>query len=409
MKALQFGFSIPRYLLGKVLGHRFPRILWSRFASLQYTDAPEPQLPWGEWVKIAVHLGGICGSDLHLLFLDDSPSLSPFASFPFIPGHEIVGTVVEVGPEAGEIKPGERVAVDPLLPCAARGLELCQACSRGDFNLCTRFTDGRLSPGILIGGCRDTGGGWGPYVVAHKSQVLKVPPTVTDENAVMVDPLAISIHAVVRHPPGDADTVLVIGGGVIGICVIAALRALGFRGRIVVLAKYPYQAKTAQAYGANETILLQRGDGHYDALADVLGGRLLQPVLGKRVVVGGADVTYECVGTGRSIDDALRLTRSRGKVVLVGLAAIPKGVDWTFIWLHELQVLGTINGALETLQGQRQKAHEIALDLLAQGKVDLSPLVTHRFPLDAYPEAFSTATGKSRNRVFKVVFQHVHA
>jgi threonine dehydrogenase-like Zn-dependent dehydrogenase len=407
MKALQFTFSIPRYLLGKALGHRFPRVLWSRFASLQYTDVPEPRLPGEEWVKIAVHLGGICGSDLHLLFLDDSPSLSPFASFPFIPGHEIVGTVTEAGPLARDFTPGERVVVDPLLPCAARGLELCEACSRGDFNLCTRFTDGRLSPGILIGGCRDTGGGWGPYVVAHRTQVLKVPPGVDDANAVMVDPLAISLHAVLRHPPGDGETVLVIGGGVIGICIIAALRALGFRGRIVTLVKYPYQGEAARAYGADASILLQRGDGHYEPLAEVLGGRLLRPVLGKRVLIGGADVTYECVGTGRSIDDALRLTRSRGKVVLVGLAAIPKGVDWTFIWLQELQVLGTINGALETFQGQRRKAHEIALHLLSQGTVNLAPLVTHQFPLEAYPEAFATATGKGRGKVFKVAFRHL--
>jgi threonine dehydrogenase-like Zn-dependent dehydrogenase len=232
---------------------------------------------------------------------------------------------------------------------------------------------------------------------------------VDDANAVMVDPLAISLHAVLRHPPGDGETVLVIGGGVIGICIIAALRALGFRGRIVTLVKYPYQGEAARAYGADASILLQRGDGHYEPLAEVLGGRLLRPVLGKRVLIGGADVTYECVGTGRSIDDALRLTRSRGKVVLVGLAAIPKGVDWTFIWLQELQVLGTINGALETFQGQRRKAHEIALHLLSQGTVNLAPLVTHQFPLEAYPEAFATATGKGRGKVFKVAFRHLSA
>ena len=173
---------------------------------------------------------------------------------------------------------------------------------------------------------------------------------------------------------------------------------------MIALVKHPFQGEMAKRLGANEVVHLGRGDAHFDAIARLTGATLRRPMLGKRVMIGGVDMAMECVGAGRSIDDALRLTRPGGRVILLGLASIPRGVDWTPIWLKELQVTGSYIYGVENWQGRRVRTMDLALEWMGQGKVDLSPLVTHRFPLDAYPQALETAMGKAESKAFKVAF-----
>ncbi|MFW5437992.1 zinc-dependent alcohol dehydrogenase [Paenibacillus apiarius] len=406
MKAIQFNVGIPQYAVCKAIGPLLPSIYLGRFSCLRYRNVPEPSLPDEEWVKVKVKYGGICGSDLNLIFLHDSPAASPFASFPFTIGHEVVGVIEEVGQRVSGIKAGERVVVDPILSCIARGFqEPCPACRRGDLSLCERMTSGNISPGLLIGACRDTGGSWSPYLVAHHSQILKVPAKVSDRNAIMTDPFATALHAIMRDPPGDNDTVLIIGAGVIGICVLAALRALGFSNRIIVLAKHPFQIEMARLYGASEIFQLTSGSDCYEQLAQLLGAKVLTPLFGKPVIQGGADITYECVGKDRSIDDALRFTKSGGKVKLLGVASFPRGVDWTPIWLNELEIKGSFAVSTEESGEKRTRTYALALDLMNSGKIDLDPLVTHHFPLDQYRNAIATASGKGKSKAMKVVFE----
>jgi len=403
MKAIQFVHSIPRYLLSKAIGAFYPPIFWSRLSCLKYREVAEPSLPDEDWVKVRVRYGGICGSDMGLIFLHTSPSLSALTSFPFTLGHENLGTIAELGAGVHGFEVGERMVVDPTLSCQARGFaDLCPACRRGDTNLCQRFTEGNISPGLLIGSCRQTGGSWSPFFVAHKSRLFKVPPSVDDENGVMVEPFAVALHAVMRNFPGDDETVLVVGSGVIGLCVVAALRALGSRARVIALAKHPFQAEMARRYGADEAIRPVKG--YYHELAEMLGAALRKPIMGKPVVIGGADLVFDCVGSGASIDDALRFARSGGKVVLVGLAALPKGVDWTPIWLNELQVRGSYTYGLESYQGRRMHTFQVALNLMAEGGVDLAPLVTHKFKLEDYRRALAAVARKGRSGVIKAVF-----
>ncbi len=408
MRALVFNFSIPRWIVAKALGTVHPSAFHGRFSLLGYREIPEPSLPGGDWVKVRVRLGGICGSDLDVIHLHSDPrqAVSPFASFPFVVGHENVGTIVETGPAVAGLAIGERVTVEPVLPCIARGLsELCAYCVAGQYNLCLRFADGHLQPGLMLGVCASTGGSWGEVFVAHRSQVFSVSDGVSDENALMAEPMATTLHAMIKSPPADAATVLVIGGGVIGSCTIAALRAMGSTARIIALVKYPFQGDMARGLGADQVVFLGRGDAHYDAIADLTGGKLLRPLLGKRVLMGGADFTVECVGRSRSIDDALRLTKAGGRVVILGQAALPSGVDWTSMWLKELHVTGSVFYAFEHWQGRRVKTMEIILDWMRQGRLDLSPLVTHRFPLRDYARALRTASGKANSRACKVAFQ----
>jgi len=401
MKALQFDNSIPRYLLSKTLGRLFPSIYWSCLGCLRYREVEEPRLPGPDWVRVRTRYGGICGSDLHTITLHDSPSLSAYASFPFTLGHENAGIISEVGPAVEGFAVGERVVVEPLLGCAARGFDdPCPSCARGDVGTCERLTEGVIAAGTMTGFCASTGGSWSPSFIAHHSQLVRLPQGVNDENAAMCEPFAVALRAVLRNPPPKGGRVLVLGAGVIGLCVVAALRALGHENTVFVVAKHPFQTKWATSYGADHTV--QPGDEAM--LARLLSARLHHPIMGKPMVSGGAEVAYECTGNEDSLQTAIRFTRGGGTAVILGLAAIPKTVDWSSIWLKEITLQGSYTYGLETWEGQKIRTFQLALDLMAQGKVDLAPLVTHRFRLEEYRRALTMASHKSRHRMVKAVF-----
>jgi threonine dehydrogenase-like Zn-dependent dehydrogenase len=159
MKAIQLIVSIPRYLLTKAVGAVYPPVFWGPLAMLRYREVPEPALPGPQWVKIKTGYGGICGSDMHTIFLKDSLALMAFVYTPVTLGHENVGIIAEVGDQVEGFAPGDRVVADPLLPCTTRGFEeLCEFCQQDEFSLCQNFAEGDLAPGLSIGACHDTGG-----------------------------------------------------------------------------------------------------------------------------------------------------------------------------------------------------------------------------------------------------------
>lgn len=405
MKAIRFNASVPRYALGLAGQKITPSILWNGLSCTAMHDIPEPPLPNDEWVRIKTRYGGICGTDTGTMHLHTSPYLSPFTSFPFTFGHENVGTIAEVGSQAGDFKIGERVVVDPMLWCKPRGFkELCRFCARGETNLCERFRLGIIAPGVATGFCHDTGGSWSDSFVAHSAQVYRVPDNVSDENAVLAEPFVIGLHAVLQYPPHAEDTVMVMGAGVIGLLTLAALRATGSQAKVWVVARYGFQADAARKLGATEII-----DGKADYAAEIAkrtGGEMIKPVIGKRVLSGGGvDFAYECVGNDDSIDDALRLTRNRGKVVLVGVPGITKNVDWTPIFAKELDVVASYNSNhAEPFRGEKRSAFAIGLEMMRSG-LDLSWLVTHKFKLQDYAHAFELLEKRGTSKAIKAVFE----
>ena len=386
------------------MGRLYRPALWGPLSCIRLAEVPVPRLLGDDWVRVRVRYGGICGSDMNIITLHDSPSTAPFASFPFTFGHENVGIIDEAGPGVSGFEPGQRVVVDPVLSCEVRGFrEPCSACRRGDLSQCQRFREGRLAPGFITGTCRDTGGSWSPYLLAHRSQLIPVPDSVSDEAAVMIEPFACALHPVLRYPPGDEQTVLVLGSGVVGLLVVAALRAIGSRCRIVAVARYDFQAEMARKLGADE-VVTSRGKELYKELSQRFDTRLVQPPMGKPLLEGGADTVFECVGRDDALDDALRLAGKGARVVLLGLASLPRGVDWTPIWMKELRVIGSFLSGGQPLDGKVVRTSQLAMDLAAQGKVDLSPLVTHRFRLEEYPQAFAAILARGREKVIKAVF-----
>lgn len=405
MKAIRFHAAIPRYTAGLVLARVAPAQLWGGRACTVYEEVPPPRLPGPDWVRVRTRMGGICGSDLSAIRLRASPYYTAYTSFPYTFGHENVGVVAEVGPQAGDWQVGERVVVEPILWCAPRGFarsQWCHSCARGEINLCQRITEGVVAAGLMTGICRDTGGSWSESFVAHAAQLYRVPDGVSDENALMMEPFCVALHAALQHMPGDDEIVLVLGAGTIGLCTLAALRALGSRATILMAARYAFQREAALRLGASAVI---EGD-LYAEVARRTGATLRKPKIGRQVMIGGVQRTFESVGSDQTVDDALRLTTNGGRVILVGVPGTPKDVDWTSIFIQELTVAAayTYHHA-EQWQGQTWRTFDLALQLMATGQVDLGWMVTHRFRLADYDRAFRLLDQKGSSGIIKAVFE----
>lgn len=412
MLALQYRKSIPKYVLLKLLGPRIRSCYTSRLSPVSLRNIAEPELPTDQWVRIAPRLTGICGSDLATLCAKGSPYLAPVTSMPFVMGHEIVGTVIETGSDAGPVAAGDRVVIHPALGCRVRGIEpACAACAAHHDALCRNVTRGDISAGIQTGYCRDTGGGFAQSLVVHRSQVFSIPPEIDDRSAVLVEPFACAIHGALRAPIKDDQTVLVIGCGAIGLLTIAALRALGCRARIVAVAKYDHQRSHASRLGADQ--LLDAGaptNIRYRKWAEALDAEVLDPELGKPTVLGGAAVTFDCVASGQSIDDGLRFTTSGGTYVLVGMPGVPRGVDWTPLWFKEITVraayaYGPERRDATDADAPARDTFEIAIELMRTHGRELSKLVGEPFELADFRTAFSSALNTGRSGSVKTVFR----
>ena len=195
MLALEMYRSPAKYLAAKAMGSRMPGILTGPAAPLRLVTIEEPKSDKAGWAKIRPILSGICGSDLGMVTGHTKLYFSAMVSMPFVPGHEIVGVLLE---DCEDLPKGTRVVMDSVLTCAARGVEPCQGCASGHTNRCDRITVGHVAPGLQTGFCHDTGGGWGNVMVAHRSQLYAVPEGLSDERAVLTEPLACAVHTALK-------------------------------------------------------------------------------------------------------------------------------------------------------------------------------------------------------------------
>jgi erythritol/L-threitol dehydrogenase len=396
MLALEYYYSIPRYLLTKSLSALFPRRFFPRLAPVRLKEVPFAK-PRPDWVVLRPRLCGLCGSDLNLLRGQESYLLEPYASFPCILGHEVVAEVVEAPADSG-FSAGERVAVEPLLACQARGLAPCRFCAQGDYNLCERFTEGELPAGVILGFTHRAGGGMAEMMAAPTGNLFRLPPDLSDEAAVLTDSLASALQPVLDHFPPDNATVVIYGAGIIGQHVVRALRGLGCGARLVVVARYPFQERLATAGGADLVLMSpSRRD-----LGEALGARFLPTTLGGGNLEGGAEFFFDCVGNKNSFQTGLLALRARGVLVLVGTAGSLGQVDLSSLWFRELRLTGSAMYAYGHLRGERRRTYQIALELLARQDFPTAGLLSHTFPLGLYRQALRTALDKRRHQSVKV-------
>jgi threonine dehydrogenase-like Zn-dependent dehydrogenase len=276
----------------------------------------------------------------------------------------------------------------------------CPYCGSGRHALCLNVAKGDINPGIQTGFCHDTGGGWSRgTLVVHPSQLHRVPDPVPDEAAVAVEPLACAVHAALGSAPGPDDTSLVIGAGSLGLFTVAALRHLTRAGRIICVAKHDRQREEARRLGADEVVYPR---DTYTTLPGMLGTEAYEPELGKPVVMGGADRVFECVGSPRTIEDALRLTKPGGGVALVGMPGARSGLDLTALWYKEITLKGSYAYGAEEHNGEMTTSFALALRLAP--KIELENLVGPRFSLQDYREAISAARSAGREGRIKIAF-----
>ncbi len=384
---------------GLVFEHNLARFAASRLASvvggsgrgaavgpLHFTDVEPPELPGPRWHRVHPILAGICGSDLSTVDGRSSRYFEDVVSFPFVPGHEVVGTLDDTD---------ARVVIEPVLGCLARGIvPPCAACSRGATGGCERVAFGHLAPGLQIGFCSDTGGGWSSGgLVAHEAQLHRVPDELSDDDAVMVEPTACAVHAAVAAGAEATSAVAVLGAGTLGLCTVAALAQLTRPAWLAVGAKYDHQRRWAQELGADEVI-----DPEQLVRAVRRRSRSLEA---SGTLTGGADVVIDCVGSDESIAQALRMVRPRGRVVLVGMPG-RVSVDLASLWHREVTVVGAYAYGTEEIGGLVRRTFDVAMEVVAVK--GLGRLVSARYPLDRFEEALAHAGAAGRRGAVKVVF-----
>jgi threonine dehydrogenase-like Zn-dependent dehydrogenase len=416
MKAVTFDVNIRRFLVARSIGRLTDAALFGRLTGVRLSEVPEPVMPGPEWVRLKVSSCGICGTDVGNLSYRASPIMEPFGSFPSVPGHEILGIVEKVGSGVDRVEVGQRVVVDPLLSCTVRGYrpeQACLSCRTGSHGTCENAgEEGPLSvggypmaPGLTIGYHRDLPGGWSERVVAHQTQLFPVDDDLEDRTAVLVEPLSVSMRAVLRSgpAPGSTEPILVIGSGTVAFATVWALRATGFQGPIVAQAKREHEARMHRLLGATETVT--PGGEARQAVVDT-GAMAYQPIVGPEVYSGGGfPLIFDCVGSRDSLGQSLRYAAPRGTVVLLGCAAEVRSLDLSLLWARELRVVGYLGYGEESWEGKTEHTFQITQRLLARSSVPVGEMVTHVFPLSQYGTALAAAANHGRSEAIKVLLR----
>jgi threonine dehydrogenase-like Zn-dependent dehydrogenase len=367
-------------------------------------DVQEAALSNDDEVRVRPILSGICGTDLNKLRFEFSLRSASFArdrsvGVPVCLGHEAVGIVVEVGSRVSHLEVGQRVGLLPGEHCRTRGIALCEYCRIGRVVLCLHRDDGAAPINY--------GAAWSDRFIRHQSQLIAIPDRVTDDDAVLLDPLASAFHSVHRCTPTQGQRVIVIGGGTMGLCVISILRALQPTCKITAVVRHDFQAKTAYHLGADHT-LTGPINTIYPRLAEALKTRVTGSWKWNLMLAGGASVVYDMVGSGETLHHSLRWAEPGGTVVIEGINAFSASLDRTPIWLREIDVRGAhgylLGNSTSATQGGSTPAKVLAM--LLEGKISTTGIITHRFRPQDFRKAIQFASNKRRSGAIKVVFDH---
>ncbi|MFA5865245.1 MAG: zinc-binding dehydrogenase [Phycisphaerae bacterium] len=401
MSSIIFKTSPARWAACKALGWCRPGVYVSRLGGLRIREMPVPPLPSEDWLLCQTLLGGICGTDMNMVYMQQHPGsmLKQFISWPIFLGHENVARIVQTG---------QRVLIDPPISCAARKIDpLCPPCQEGKSSICWNFDRGSVPAGLGLGYNNFTGGSWSPYFVAHRNQVHVLPDEIPDEQAILIDPVSCSLHAVLRDIPATGEKILVFGTGIIGLGVTLALRALNLAVDITATVRNQHQADLAKRCGADRVVFWKKsglGDAR-EELAEITNARSIRLPFRMRFLQGGFDRLYDCTGKIDGLVEAQRLLRSGGRIIIAGTPQLGL-IDLTCLWFRELTLIGATGRTVEKLPGQNIPQHNYrhVMDLIQQGKLDLSPLPVALYRQQDYRRALGDMRKRNRNGGVKSAF-----
>jgi 2-desacetyl-2-hydroxyethyl bacteriochlorophyllide A dehydrogenase len=325
--------------------------------AVEEADLP---VPGPDEALVATLVAGVCGSDLHA-----ARGRHPFVPLPYRPGHEVVGVVETAGCAVPDLAPGQRVIVEPDLPCWT-----CKMCASGRENLCEN---------LQFFGCGYHQGGMADYFTVPANRLHPVPDELDDHTAALIEPLSTPVHAVRLAGAVGGRSIAVLGAGTIGLLTIAVLRAHG-AGRVVSTDPLPAKRGRAAALGADATI---------DATAPDVAGQV------RKALGGSADIVFDCVSVQSSVDQAIAIADKGGTVVIVGVPAAAVTVPLPIVQDHQIRIQGS---ATYLPEDYRESA-----SLLRQGAVRTADFVTAVRPLARAAEAFALAGSGEHVKVLVTV------
>lgn len=309
---------------------------------LRVEAAPNPSPAPGE-VLVRVRASGLCGTD-DRIWSGERP-----VKYPLILGHEFIGEVTRIGEGVRRVGPGDRVAIEPNYSCGVCGL-----CVEGNRNLCLS----RTAIGI------DVHGGFAEQVVVPEACCWPAPSGLTDDQLLLTEPLAVVVRAVNRSHARPGECAVVLGAGTLGLLALQVLRARGVK--VLALSRTNRRLDVARQLGANNVA----------SLAETAGVEVARRFAGR----DGVDLVIETAGNAEAVEEAVKLVRPGGRCVLVGLPHSPSSINFFWVVRREITITGSMIYQDEFPQ---------ALALLSEGKIQVAPLITHRFSLDVIHSAFA--------------------
>ncbi|MGI8451686.1 MAG: zinc-dependent alcohol dehydrogenase [Streptosporangiaceae bacterium] len=323
-------------------------------------EAAEIPAPGPGEALVRTLVAGVCGSDLHA-----ARGRHPFVPLPYRPGHEVVGVVEAIGSGVGTCAPGQRVIVEPDLPCWA-----CKMCSSGRENLCEN---------LQFFGCGYPQGGMADYFTLAAGRLRPVPDALDDQAAALIEPLSTPVHAVRLAGEVAGRAIAVLGAGTIGLFTLAVLRARG-AGKVVSTDPNRAKRERAAALGAHSTI---------DAGTPDVAGQV------RKALGGSADIVFDCVAIQSSIDQAIAMADKGGTVVVVGVPAREVTIPLPIVQDHQIRIQGSATYLPEDYQESAA--------LLRRGAVRTADFVTATRPLAQVAEAFELASSGNHVKVLVTV------
>ncbi|KAM7273748.1 hypothetical protein ACFE04_028412 [Oxalis oulophora] len=319
-------------------------------------------------VKVKIIALGICGSDVH--HYKNMRCANFIVKKPMVIGHECAGIIQDVGNQVNSLAIGDRVALEPGISCRR-----CNLCKQGRYNLC---------PEMKFFGSPPTNGSLANKVVHPANLCYKLPDNVSLEEGAMCEPLSVGVHACCRAEIGPETNILIMGAGPIGLIILLVARAFGVP-RIVIADVDAIRLSIAKKLGADGTVEVSTDiQDLNDEVAKI------QNAMGSRI-----DVTFDCVGFNKTMSTALYATRSGGKVCSIGLAQSEMTLNLTHAAAREVDVIGIF---------RYRNTWPLCIDMLSSGKIDVKPLITHRFGFSEEEVENAFKTSASGGNAIKVMF-----
>lgn len=381
--------------LYKILSPFWKGVLFTPLSPFNVKELPDPTIEEDNEVVIKNLKTGFCGSDMSILTTDLDTRVAPTALSMYdriYLGHENVAEILEIGNAVQDLEIGDRVVVAEGQSCSFLGIDLCEACQSGRPFVCKNMS---LPNKQRI----ETGGGFSTLWKYHYKQLIKVPEDIDNDHAVLTEPFGIGMRAIHRKMPENTDKVLIYGFGTIGITVLLSLKFLRPDTQAYVLARHPFQKKLAEKYGAKVI------DADWDKIAELTEANLYQGLLGNKMLLGGFDIIYDCVGKSKSIEQSLRWAKAGGTVVIVGVNLNLSKLDLSPVWYQEVDLIGSYISGWDSKEDNSQHTYHQVFELFRSKIFDPKDIITHRYSLDEYKQAIKTFNSKKKSNAIKVIFE----